>query len=478
MKNIFYISCCLFLSMQTMTAKEFTFVTPSNTEPNAPNSELKGLPSVTGSLGEFDGGTLNITLCGFNSYEYSGGKGNGVQVYGKITGTYNLGNANYSYTILDIPQNNQARGYIMTTTTDNQKTQLEQGRIVLNNASKTQTIAYSKSMIEGGSESTIRYQNYKMVRQMGIGDRPYSALPINGGYPVAVSLQQYIFTNRDPKIAATKYYVALLSPGDGTGLNVQFKFEWIPNFKAPVLTPDLTITSVSGFQLAYGNTQVQYDYQVKNLGNGATTKNVSVNGFWSKDATLSADDPAAGGSGVNPLAANGVATGKFTMNVPPEAYYPNFKGWTLGQMLKNYPYLILKVDSENQIAESNENNNIYAVRHNLSLQDPPITLGTITGRLTFPGMYLDDALFASIKLKVSNSSGVIPTTVLNLGKPVKTDRFDFYIDYTITNVPSDALKVTLSGSSNFCSTSCGFVPDEKPVSFTQKVNLSPTCCPD
>jgi hypothetical protein len=108
----------------------------------------------------------------------------------------------------------------------------------------------------------------------------------------------------------------------------------------------------------------------------------------------------------------------------------------------------------------------------------PITLGTITGRITFYGMVSSEENLSSLKLKVFNNSGIITTTVFKLAKPVKTETYNFYIDYTISNVPSDALKVSLSGSNNFCSTSCGFVGGEQLIYCTQKVNLTANCCPD
>jgi hypothetical protein len=136
---------------------------------------------------------------------------------------------------------------------------------------------------------------------------------------------------------------------------------------APVPTglPDLVISSVTEFQLAYNNTQVQYTHVVKNTGSTDCKRTVALQGFWSKDATKSDDDVPSGGVTVGPIPANQSLTGKFTMNVPNPAFYAAFKGVTLPQMLKNYPYLILVVDSNSEVPESNEGNNVFVVRHGL-----------------------------------------------------------------------------------------------------------------
>jgi hypothetical protein len=129
---------------------------------------------------------------------------------------------------------------------------------------------------------------------------------------------------------------------------------------APIF-PDEIISEVKNFRIVtvYGVNIVYYSYVVKNDG-ASSSKTSTLQGFWSADDKLDADDYACGGISVTPN-----ATGQFTMDVPNSEIYTEFKGWTLAQMLKAYPYLILVVDFEKEVIESNEENNVYVIRHGL-----------------------------------------------------------------------------------------------------------------
>jgi hypothetical protein len=128
----------------------------------------------------------------------------------------------------------------------------------------------------------------------------------------------------------------------------------------PQPTIDLIVQSATNFQYAYNNTQVQYSYAIKNLGNADCTQSVGLQGYWSKDNIKSTDDVPAGGIVVGPITITQAKTGSFTMNVPNPSYYPTFLGWSLPKMIKYYPYLILVIDSNSQVTESNESNNVLA----------------------------------------------------------------------------------------------------------------------
>jgi CARDB len=131
------------------------------------------------------------------------------------------------------------------------------------------------------------------------------------------------------------------------------------------MLPDLVVSTITDFKLAYENTQVEYTYKVSNLQNTPCNKKVALQGYWSKDSKLSTDDLPSGGTTVGPILKGAPVTGKFTMNIPNPVYYPSFKGWTLPQMLKYYPFLILMIDSNKVQPESNEVNNSLAVKHGL-----------------------------------------------------------------------------------------------------------------
>jgi hypothetical protein len=181
----------------------------------------------------FDGGTLKITLCGIASCEDNpNGRNHGVDVYGKIKGTYNSGGSQqYQYMFLDIPQNNQSNGYIKTTTWFDYKAKLLSGQEVLTNVSNWVDIGFRLNTIEvqGPLENVVihLFKTYDLFRQMGLGDRRYKLTSDD----LSVVLKQDLWIDQNPKLAATKYFVATLRPGDDTYLNVQYKLEWSPIFK-------------------------------------------------------------------------------------------------------------------------------------------------------------------------------------------------------------------------------------------------------
>jgi hypothetical protein len=131
---------------------------------------------------------------------------------------------------------------------------------------------------------------------------------------------------------------------------------------APLL-PDLIVKSIFKFELANNNTQVRYYCYVTNLGNTASTIPVGLQGYWSKDNILDSNDVPAGGLTAPTIATFEAVEQSFTMNVPNPQFYPAFTGYNLQRMLKEYPYLILEIDSNKQVTESNEDNNTLAQQH-------------------------------------------------------------------------------------------------------------------
>jgi hypothetical protein len=132
------------------------------------------------------------------------------------------------------------------------------------------------------------------------------------------------------------------------------------NYQNLSLLPDITISEVKNFRLNDFLKQIIYTCTVKNMG-ATTEKSGSLQCYWSKDATQGSDDVPGGGWGGQ--ASN--LTKEYTLTLPNAQFYPEFNGWTLAQMLKNYPYLIVVIDNDKEVAESKEDNNVYIISHGM-----------------------------------------------------------------------------------------------------------------
>jgi GEVED domain/Secretion system C-terminal sorting domain/CARDB/Domain of unknown function DUF11 len=110
--------------------------------------------------------------------------------------------------------------------------------------------------------------------------------------------------------------------------------------------PDLTLTNLNIQTPSVLQGQVlNYSIDIKNIGSGNATGNFTVKAYFSTDNVLSADDTQ---NGVIPT--GNFAAGFSVSQVPGASNIPTT--FPVGKY-----FLILKVDSDNQIAESNENNN-------------------------------------------------------------------------------------------------------------------------
>jgi Leucine-rich repeat (LRR) protein len=118
---------------------------------------------------------------------------------------------------------------------------------------------------------------------------------------------------------------------------------------APVVgnQPDLTLTNLTIPTPSVQQGQVlSFKADFKNIGTGAASGNFTVKSYLSTDQTLSANDYADGTIPTGNYAAG------FTVNQVPAAMTVN------STVAAGQYYLILKIDADNQVAESNENNNI------------------------------------------------------------------------------------------------------------------------
>ncbi|MFM2268352.1 MAG: hypothetical protein RL757_1793, partial [Bacteroidota bacterium] len=119
----------------------------------------------------------------------------------------------------------------------------------------------------------------------------------------------------------------------------------------PTPQPDLTVSNLSLTTTppVSAGSVVNYRFNISNIGTAAATGAFNVKAYISRDNVLSADDIQ---DGIVPT--GNLAVGQIVNNVAGASTIPS------SLAAGNY-YLILKIDSDNQIAESNENNNVIAL---------------------------------------------------------------------------------------------------------------------
>jgi hypothetical protein len=111
--------------------------------------------------------------------------------------------------------------------------------------------------------------------------------------------------------------------------------------------PDLTLANLTIPTPSVQQGQIlSFKADFKNIGTGAASGNFTVKSYLSTDQTLSANDYADGTISTGNYAAG------LTVNQVPAAMTVN------STLAAGQYYLILKIDADNQVAESNENNNI------------------------------------------------------------------------------------------------------------------------
>jgi GEVED domain/CARDB/Domain of unknown function DUF11/Secretion system C-terminal sorting domain len=163
--------------------------------------------------------------------------------------------------------------------------------------------------------------------------------------------------------------------------------------------PDLTLDNIvfRTPSVAVGQT-LNYDFDLKNLGTGNVSTNAStvIQQYLSRDRILDASD-----------VAMGLLT---TVNLPSErTLFAANGGFTVTGIAAGNYYLILKVDPNNTIAESNENNNVLVSPTTIS-----VTANNCTNDVTPPVF----ANCPSNQIKEGFSLGCTPIT---FRKPTATD---------------------------------------------------------
>lgn len=100
------------------------------------------------------------------------------------------------------------------------------------------------------------------------------------------------------------------------------------------------------------SSKVNYFYKIKNSGTATINDiyNITIQNFYSKDKVF---------NNSGDLAAGGTIIGVHTSLAPGATYTGTFAGF--GAVPAGMNYLTIKIDWDNAVAESNENNNTYAL---------------------------------------------------------------------------------------------------------------------
>lgn len=134
----------------------------------------------------------------------------------------------------------------------------------------------------------------------------------------------------------------------------------------PTAIPDLTLANLTLTQTSVEKGKVlNFKFDLRNIGTANAPSNFSVKSYLSKDNVLSADD-----------VQDGIIN---TGNINAGAMVAQVMGALTANVAEGKYYVILKVDADNQVAESNENNNTIAATQPIFIGNttttPPIVNG-------------------------------------------------------------------------------------------------------
>ncbi len=167
--------------------------------------------------------------------------------------------------------------------------------------------------------------------------------------------------------------------------------------------PDLTISNVTNLPASgTPNTQVDFNFDLNNLGNAVATGSYVIGMYLSNDANFSTDDVLVG-----EVPTGGTPVGTIA-NVPAAIAIP-------GNMADGNYYVLIIADTGHTIAESNENNNMisraFAVSSGVGAGCSNIAGFTKLGEYNGHGYYLSDASenWAQAKTQAENAGGYLVT---------------------------------------------------------------------
>ncbi len=204
--------------------------------------------------------------------------------------------------------------------------------------------------------------------------------------------------------------------GDGNSANEDDEAIY-PNNTSPIDQADLTLSNLAGANTASSGTILEYTFTLSNIGNVNANGDFNIRAYFSTDNELSPDDIF---DGLIPT--GNIGAGQVINNVLGASTVPNLP-------TGDY-FLILKVDADEDIDESNENNNI--IRKMIRIEE----MGT-------PGDYCEiESDFpwhewisrVVIDNQVSNESGKsVYSDFTNLSSIANIERGQlFFLDFDIT----------------------------------------------
>ncbi len=174
--------------------------------------------------------------------------------------------------------------------------------------------------------------------------------------------------------------------------------------------PDLTLTSISNRTPSVQQGQnVYFNFDAKNIGTGNATNPFTIKSYLSRDTILDANDYQ---NGTIPTA--NYQAGIVVQVIQGALYVEN----TLA--VGNY-YLILKIDADNQIVESNENNNVIVSQNMVTVTAPIVTSNDIALSLTSTPSVYRQYTTQSFKITAKNTGNQGFTNVkIDFPFPAKT----------------------------------------------------------
>lgn len=198
----------------------------------------------------------------------------------------------------------------------------------------------------GGTQFTTSQGNFNPF-----ADEVWNVGTIQAGGSATLTVNYFLLVAESPvawaEVIAANEPDADSTPGNGISPNVNEDDEASTGGGGPpVLTPDLTLSNLDLSNIALEAGQVlNYQFDISNIGNGAADGSFNVKAWISTDQTISLDDIQDGivqtgnfGAGLTQADVSGASS------IP-------------GGLADGQYYLILRVDADDAIAESNEGNN-------------------------------------------------------------------------------------------------------------------------
>jgi Secretion system C-terminal sorting domain/Domain of unknown function DUF11/CARDB len=244
------------------------------------------------------------------------------------------------------------------------------------------------------------------------------------GLAQTTKVNQTLTIADNPALQSCCGVVNILKNSTPTTLNIlnnlsgcNSKADILATCSKPAKIPDLTLANFTLTQTSVEKGNVlNYKFDLKNIGTANATTNFFVKSYLSKDNILSADDVQDGTINTGNINAGAMVAqvmGALTANIAAGQYY-----------------VILKVDADNQVVESNENNNTSVAAHSIEVK----ATATTTSKLTILSVKADKPI------PIPTNSFTVDVTFKNEGTTASA----------LTTVSIQSI-VTLTSYGKFCS---------------------------